>query len=64
MFEDKHPNIQNLLKKLSKSFTGKELEGNNCATCGKVADKFRDKLSEKEFQISRMCQECQDSVFV
>jgi len=37
-----------------------------CATCGKQVkpeSDFRDQLSLKEFTISRMCQECQDSVF-
>lgn len=36
-----------------------------CATCGKDAQHkaFRDPLSFKEYQLSGMCQECQDSVF-
>jgi len=36
-----------------------------CATCGGDAQRvaFRDPLSFKEFTISGMCQECQDSVF-
>lgn len=36
-----------------------------CATCGGDCLKhaFRDPLSWKEFQISGMCQKCQDSVF-
>ena len=34
-----------------------------CVTCGRSASQFRDKLSEKEFGISGMCQECQDKVF-
>lgn len=38
----------------------------NCITCGSGAVKaedFKDDLSRKEFTISGMCQECQDSVF-
>jgi len=36
-----------------------------CTTCGKPIkeNEFRDKLSEKEFGISGMCQVCQDEVF-
>ena len=34
-----------------------------CVSCGKPADNFRDELSAKEFQISGLCQKCQDSVF-
>ena len=43
----------------------KNVEAGNCATCGaKIKpDEFRDKLSEKEYTISKMCQRCQDSVF-
>ncbi len=38
-----------------------------CMTCDKAynltAEDFRDALSIREYQISGMCQECQDSVF-
>lgn len=34
-----------------------------CVSCGNVAEKFRDALSEKEYGISRLCQKCQDSIF-
>lgn len=61
---DKHPSIQDFLKKVSKSFTNKDLKDGYCATCGKVVGSFRDKLSEKEYRISQMCQHCQDSVFI
>lgn len=61
---DKHPSIQNFLNKVSKSITGEDVVEGRCATCAKVVGAFRDKLSEKEYRISKMCQECQDSVFV
>ena len=41
-------------------------DGTQCVTCGSDKIKpedFRDDLSRKEFTISCMCQECQDSVF-
>lgn len=31
--------------------------------CGKEIKGFRDELSKKEYQISGLCQECQDSIF-
>ena len=35
-----------------------------CFDCGAPATKFRDPLSQREYQISGLCQECQDEVFV
>lgn len=34
-----------------------------CPLCSKKIIGFRDKLSEKEYQISGLCQKCQDSFF-
>lgn len=34
-----------------------------CAACGQFVYSFRDELSRKEYGISGMCQNCQDSVF-
>lgn len=34
-----------------------------CPTCMGPAGEFRDSLSRKEFEISGMCQKCQDGVF-
>ncbi len=39
------------------------IENDICVFCHNLAVKFRDKLSEKEFTISGLCQKCQDSVF-
>ncbi len=41
------------------------MEKHLCPCCGKVitADEFRDDLSKREYNISGMCQKCQDSVF-
>ena len=37
----------------------------DCMTCNneRIDENFRDELSEKEYSISGMCQECQDNVF-
>jgi hypothetical protein len=34
-----------------------------CPTCGGQIGSFRDERSTREFRISGMCQECQDSLF-
>lgn len=36
----------------------------SCSWCGNEIISFKDELSEKEFKISGMCQECQDKTFV
>ena len=36
---------------------------NVCTICRREAVAFRDSLSEKEYTISGLCQDCQDSVF-
>ena len=43
--------------------TAKAIEEKRCPLCRKPIGKFRNELSEKEYLISGMCQECQDSVF-
>ena len=39
------------------------IEADECTTCGGPADAFRNARSEREYTISGMCQDCQDSVF-
>ena len=39
------------------------IKNNVCVSCGKPAMKFKDKLSEKEFSISGLCQTCQSSIW-
>ena len=36
---------------------------NKCATCGQNVGEFKDEISAKEYGISGMCQDCQDSFF-
>ena len=38
-------------------------ENNTCICCNNPAHEFRDELSEKEWKLSALCQDCQDSVF-
>lgn len=41
------------------------MDGVKCPSCGKQIrlDEFRNDISLKEWRLSRLCQECQDSVF-
>ena len=55
---------------LAEIFTGKPrratIAAGECATCdstGNNAQAFSDDLSRKEYQISGMCQKCQDDFF-
>ena len=38
-------------------------KGYICPSCQQEVSGFKDKLSKKEFQISGLCQECQDKTF-
>ncbi len=38
-------------------------EDNICNLCGEQILSFRDELSQKEYNISAMCQNCQDEYF-
>lgn len=59
----KHPNIEQMLTNLTGvSRVGAVAEA-SCVTCGGEASIFRDGVSRKEYTISAMCQDCQDSVF-
>ena len=39
------------------------IAGKSCVSCGSTAVWFRDKISEREYQISGLCQKCQDRFF-
>ena len=39
------------------------IQQNRCMVCEGEADIFRNKISEMEYTISGMCQQCQDSIF-
>ena len=41
----------------------KRVRAGRCPFCGTIPIVFRDELSRKEFQISGLCQECQDDFF-
>lgn len=39
------------------------LHAGRCPTCNAEIEGFRDEVSKREFEISGMCQKCQDVVF-
>ena len=36
---------------------------NKCSTCAENVGEFKDEISAKEYSISGMCQDCQDTFF-
>ncbi len=40
------------------------IEDNVCNLCGEQVLSFKDELSKTEYQISAMCQNCQDDTFI
>ena len=57
----KSPGIERALENLFGRTTA--IVQDKCVTCDKGATEFDDDLSRKEYTISGMCQECQNSVF-
>lgn len=56
--------MQATVDSLARALFGRDSsDTKTCVTCGNPSGDFRDDLSWKEFTISGMCQECQDSVF-
>jgi len=39
------------------------MKNRECSICGNNINKFRDELSKKEYQITGLCQRCQDKIF-
>lgn len=59
----KNPEIDNFLTSITGISRQDAAEKKVCTTCRKSITSFKDELSKKEYQISGMCQQCQDSVF-
>lgn len=64
---DKSPEMDHFLDELSLIIFGRSAAlakvGGQCVCCGKQATDFKDDLSRKEYDISQLCQTCQDLVF-
>jgi len=59
----KDPMINKLIDAVTGGNRVEAIRNNRCNFCSKEATKFRNALSQKEFTISGLCQDCQDSVF-
>jgi len=63
----KDPAMEQILSEFTKSVFGRSrmdaATTQTCVICGKDASHFRDEKSRREYEISRMCQSCQDDVF-
>lgn len=59
--------IENFLSSFTTHSYGRDRieckKNNQCVICGQLADNFTDELSKKEFELSAMCQTCQDKTF-
>lgn len=54
-----------MVRSIEKMFPGtlKSISEDKCPTCLKPIRGFRDNVSVTEYEISGMCQKCQDKVF-
>lgn len=60
------PEFEKLVNNLTMQLFGRERTSTQCVTCGTFSvdfDDFRDERSRIEFELSYMCQRCQDEVF-
>jgi len=60
---NKAPAIEEFLTDFLGSNRVKTIAQNKCVSCDNIAMLFRDNISSKEYTISGLCQDCQDSVF-
>lgn len=64
---DKNPVIEDFINSFARGAFGRErtqsIKDNICTTCGEPAIEFEDELSKREYEISGMCQKCQNKVF-
>jgi len=59
----KSPEIQKFVDACAKEMFGWDGNPIHCRTCNNLAGEFRNVLSQKEYEISGMCQKCQDDFF-
>ena len=62
---NKSPEIEQLIRSIAGKDRQETILAGDCMTCNNecIDDNFRDEASEREYQISGMCQECQDNAF-
>jgi hypothetical protein len=57
-------NMVKLKEQLAEKAFGPDPGPDKCRGCGKAPGSFTDKVSRREWDITRLCQACQDAVFV
>ena len=64
-FEPTHksPSLEDLISQLTGKSRPDTIRAGGCVTCDTTKVEFKNKISEREYRISGMCQSCQDSVF-
>lgn len=55
--------MQEFLDHYTRRVFGRVRTKDSCVACGAKVDGLKDEVSQREFEISGLCQECQDSVF-
>jgi uncharacterized CHY-type Zn-finger protein len=59
--------LKELVDKVGEQMWGNTLSDShaksNCIICGEKAEVFRDEMSYKEYDMSGLCQNCQDKTF-
>lgn len=60
--DDKTPEMRNAIEDIFPG-TKDAIENRKCPVCKKDIKGFRNAISQREYEISGMCQDCQDSVF-
>ena len=60
--ENKSQEIKDFIEEVFPG-TAQAIDKRECPLCKKPITGFRDKLSEREYGISGMCQACQDKMF-
>lgn len=63
---ERDPKLQEFIDTLFPK-EAERIQAGECPFCGKSIDdvekEFRDSLSKREFEISGLCQKCQDEIF-
>lgn len=59
---EKTPEMRRAIEKLLPG-TLQAIEEHKCPVCKGPAEEFRNAVSKREYEVSGMCQKCQDSVF-
>lgn len=60
---DKSPGMEKFIKETFGIDRQKHIESNTCVFCKGPAIEFQDDLSRQEYQISGICQKCQNEVW-